>query len=187
MVVVPWMLYDPAPHFEQLSMLAWSEAVVVSAMAFPLAHIAQLPKPAMLVAVLTDCDMPLIVYVPVKPVPVRKTVIVVPVVMPVPEIVWPTAIAPTDTAVTVNVVPEIVPVNTTLVVPAMLVAVLTVCVALTVYVPTPPVPVARALIVVPVVMPVPEIVWPTAIAPTDTAVTVNVVPEIVPVNTTLVV
>ena len=43
MVVVAWVLYDPAPQVEQLSMLAWSEAVVVSAMAFPLAHIAQLP------------------------------------------------------------------------------------------------------------------------------------------------
>ena len=43
LVVVPWELYDPAPQVEQLSMLAWSEAVVVSMMAFPLAHRAQVP------------------------------------------------------------------------------------------------------------------------------------------------
>ena len=61
-----------------------------------------------------------------------------------------------------------------------------VCVALTMYVPVEPSqPTSTAVIVVPAVMPVPEIDWPTAIAPADTAVTVSVVPEIVPVNTAL--
>ena len=114
MVVVAWVLYDPAPQVEQLSILAWSEAVVVSARFFPLAHrVHVVLQPAMLVSVLKVC-VALTVYVPTPPVPSPKTVIVVPVVTPVPEIVWPTFIAPTDTAVTVSVVPEIVPVNTAL-------------------------------------------------------------------------
>ena len=137
------MLYDPAPQIEQLSMLAWSEAVVVSAMAFPFAHIVHVVlQPAMLVAVLTEC-VELIVYVADV-----NAVIVVPVVMPVPEI----AIE------------------------------LRVCPALIVYVPIPPVPSPTAVIVVPAVIPLPEIVWPTAIVPADTAVTVSVVSDIVPVN-----
>ena len=60
-----------------------------------------------------------------------------------------------------------------------------VCDALTVYVADvnkPSQPTSTAVIVVPVVMPVPEIVWPTAIVPDVRAVTVSVVPDIVPVN-----
>ncbi len=88
LVVVPWELYDPTPQVEQLSMLAWSEGVVVSAMVFPLAHRAQvLPLyPAMLVDLLTVC-VALTVYVPTPPIPLPKAVIVVPVVIPVPTIV----------------------------------------------------------------------------------------------------
>ena len=50
------------------------------------------------------------------------------------------------------------------------------------YVPVPPVPVPRAVIVVPAVTPVPEISCPTPITPPVTAVTVNVVLEIAPVK-----
>jgi hypothetical protein len=61
----------------------------------------------------------------------------------------------------------------------------TFCEALRVYVPVAPVPVTNAVIVVPAVTPVPEIVWPICSDPTlFTAVTVRVVPEIDPVKET---
>jgi hypothetical protein len=65
----------------------------------------------------------------------------------------------------------------------------TYCDGLIVYVPFSPVPVPRAVIVVPAVIPVPLIVAPTASVPEDTPETVNVVPAalapllIVPVTT----
>jgi hypothetical protein len=54
----------------------------------------------------------------------------------------------------------------------------TVCDALTVYVPAPPVPVPKAVMIVPAVTPVPVICCPTTIVPDPTAVTVIVVPLI---------
>ena len=59
----------------------------------------------------------------------------------------------------------------------------TVCDALTVYVPTPPVPVPSAVTVVPAVTPVPVIPVPTTIVPDVTAVTVITVVVIDAVNT----
>ena len=59
----------------------------------------------------------------------------------------------------------------------------TVCDVLTVYVPAAPVPVPKAVIVVPAVTLVPLRTEPTVIVPVVNAVTVNVVPEIEPVKT----
>jgi hypothetical protein len=53
---------------------------------------------------------------------------------------------------------------------------------LTVYVPTLPRPVPKAVIVVPTAIPAPEMTDPTCKIPADTAVTVSVVPEIEPVK-----
>jgi len=58
----------------------------------------------------------------------------------------------------------------------------TVCEALTVYVPIPPVPETIPVMVVPAVTVDPDRTWPTAIAPLVTADTVRVVPAITPVN-----
>ena len=52
------------------------------------------------------------------------------------------------------------------------------------YVPVPPVPVPNAVITVLVVTPVPAMVWPTAMVPEVTALTVKVVNAIVPVKAT---
>ena len=62
---------------------------------------------------------------------------------------------------------------------------LTVCDADTVYVPVPPFPVPSAVIVVPAVTLVPDIVCPTRNLPDVTAVTVSVVVAIEPVTTAL--
>ena len=59
----------------------------------------------------------------------------------------------------------------------------TLCEALTVYVPVPPVPVPNAVIVVPAAIPLPVTTWPTERVPVDTAETVSVVPLRDPVNT----
>ena len=58
-----------------------------------------------------------------------------------------------------------------------------VCETLTMYVPVPPVPVPKAVIMVPDNTPVPVTNCPTARAPEVTALTVSVVPEIEPVTT----
>jgi len=55
---------------------------------------------------------------------------------------------------------------------------LTVCEALTVYVPAPPEPDPNAVIIVPSVTPEPSIVWPICKVPLVTAETVIVVPDI---------
>ena len=68
----------------------------------------------------------------------------------------------------------------------MIVVLETVCEALTVYVPVPPVPVPKAVIVVPAVIPVPDSTTPIDKVPEVTALTVNVVPDIEPVTTALV-
>jgi hypothetical protein len=52
---------------------------------------------------------------------------------------------------------------------------------LTVYVPTPPRPVPKAVIVVPTTTPVPAMTDPTCKRPADIEVTVSVVAEIEPV------
>jgi len=94
----------------------------------------------------------LIVYVPSPPVPVRISTIVVPAVMPMPEIFMPTCRDPDVTTVTVRVVPDIVPVTAA---------------------------VPYAVIVVKAVTSVPVRVWPVAIVPV-TDVTRRVVPDMVP-------
>ena len=68
-------------------------------------------------------------------------------------------------------------------VPEVIVVEETVCEVETVYVPVPPVPVPRAVIVVPEVTPVPVMRCPTAIVPLVTALTVSVVVLIEPVKT----
>ena len=68
------------------------------------------------------------------------------------------------------------------IVPVMVVEA-TVWLALTVYVPTPPVPLIRPVMLVPPVTPVPLITEPIPMLPDVTAVTVKVVPDIEPVNT----
>jgi hypothetical protein len=55
------------------------------------------------------------------------------------------------------------------------------CEVPTVYVPAPPDPVPKAVIVVPAVTPLPAITEPTAKTPAVTAEIVNVVPAILPV------
>ena len=50
------------------------------------------------------------------------------------------------------------------------------------YVPAPPEPVPKAVIIVPSVTPEPSIVWPIFRVPLVTALTVKVVPDIAPVT-----
>ena len=131
----------------------------------------------------------LTVYVPIPPVPVTLAVIVVPVIVPVPEMAKELRLC----AVLIVYVPvePAQPTRTAVIVVPAVMAVpeiafeVTACVALTVYVAdvnTPSQPAITAVMVVPVIMPLPEIVWPTAIVPDATAVTVSVVPSIDPVN-----
>jgi hypothetical protein len=68
---------------------------------------------------------------------------------------------------------------------AVMVVDATVCEALTIYVPVPPVPVSKATILVPPVTPVPDSTCPTAKLPPENAVTVRVYPEILPVVVTV--
>ena len=58
----------------------------------------------------------------------------------------------------------------------------TFCEMLTVYVPTPPLPVPTAVTTVPAAMPGPTMGDPTDRAPDDTELTVSVVPEMEPVR-----
>ena len=129
----------------------------------------------------------LTVYVTTPPAPVTLAVIVVPVIVPVPEMAKELRLC----AVLIVYVPvepsqptrtAVIQVPVVMAVPEIVVAEDTVCVALTVYVQTPPAPLPKAVIVVPAVIPVPEIVWPTAIVPDFRTVTVSIVPDIVPVN-----
>jgi hypothetical protein len=116
----------------------------------------------------TDCVM-LIGYVPIPPSPPEMPVILVPGVTPVPVIVIPETMLPELTAVTLSVVPTIVAVNEAD------------TAVLIVYVPTPPVPVPSAVIVLPDGIPIslfPVIVIPTDITPIRIEFTVSVVPEI---------
>ncbi len=53
------------------------------------------------------------------------------------------------------------------------------------YVPTPPVPVPKAVITVALVTPIPNKAWLMPIVPDVISVTVKVVPEIEPVNKAL--
>jgi hypothetical protein len=66
--------------------------------------------------------------------------------------------------------------------PAVMVVEVTVCAELTVYVPMPPVPPTRAVMVVPAATPVPTSVKPTARLPPPTADTVRVEPLMAPVT-----
>jgi hypothetical protein len=135
-------------------------------------------------------------------VPVPNAVIVVPEVTPVPEMVSPTSKTPVVTAVTLSVVPLILPVacaptsnrpfpeeRTATIVPAVgavlldvvvivvpfdvIVVLATVWEVLMVYVPTPPVPFPNPTIVVAGVTP--KMVSPTAKAGTLAAVTFSTV------------
>ena len=91
---------------------------------------------------------------------------------------------PALTDVTVNVLPEMEAVNAGATGAAMdsKDVLATVCEELTVYVPTPPLPVPTAVTTVPAAIPGPTMGDPTASVPAATALTVSVVPEMEPVN-----
>ena len=93
---------------------------------------------------------------------------------------------PLATAVTLNVVLEIVPVNTAATGALFMVsAVLIVWLKLMVYVPIPPEPVPVPVITVSAATPIPKRLCPVDITPFLTAVTFKVVPLMVAVKTAL--
>ena len=130
----------------------------------------------------TVCEL-LMVYVPAPPEPEPNDTIIVLAAIPVPWMVCPRYRVPDDTALTVNVVPEMLPVTTAPTVTDDKDWDNTVCEMLTVYVPVPPDPVPSAVMTVSFETPTPNTCCPTANAPVDTLLTVNVVPEMSPVNT----
>ncbi len=123
-------------------------------------------------------------YVPTPPLPVPIAVTTVPAAIPGPTTGEPTASEPDVTELTERVLPEIEPIRVTTGGAAAIAVLATVCGTLTVYVPTPPLPVPTAVTTVPAAMPGPTIIEPTARVPDDTELTESVLPEMDPVSVT---
>lgn len=136
------------------------------------------PTAAVMVDEDSDCDM-LTVYSPAP----KSAVILVPAIGP--DSVIPTAKVPYEIAVMFNVEAEIEPVaigTRAATNPTGLPTLPVVCAELTVYVPTPPVPLTNAVIIVGAATPAPVTAMLTARAPNETAVTVSVVDEMKPIT-----
>ncbi len=122
---------------------------------------------------------------PAPPLPVPSAVTTVPGIMPGPVMGMPTSMdVPAATDVTDRVLPEIEATmeGAAAGAAAVTAVVVTIWGTLTVYVPTPPLPVPTAVTTVPGAMLAPVMGAPTERVPEDTLITVRVVPEIEPVK-----
>ena len=109
------------------------------------------------------------------PFPEPSLMILVPVVMPTPDLVWPTAREPEDTEITVKIYPAHLATTVAELV-AVMVVLEAVCEEETTYSPIPPV--ICLVIFVPCLMPDPVMYEPTATA--EVAVMVTPEPPVVP-------